>query len=202
MLDQLHDRPRGACSSAWPCCGTCGIASFLPRSSAGTAPLARAGHGRSAGVSVPRHRLADRRARRRGEARRDFVPKSPKEMGRLQTPARPRRLSRVLGAAVDLCRGRGGAARSFWRSSTICVIRAVAAAVIFALLAAGVGYALPGFWLAIADRQRAEADPERTAGRARPADRLRRGRLGARPGDREGSEELRIRIRRSPRNCA
>ena len=105
-----------------------------------------------------------------------FVPKSPKEMGRLG-----RRLSRA---------GYRNPRAAVYFAVAEVVLPVVLALVtistfgmyrgtIFALLAAGVGYALPGFWLARQTSKRQKADPERPARRARPADRLCRG--GRRP---------------------
>jgi tight adherence protein C len=80
-----------------------------------------------------------------------FVPKSPKEMGRLQ-----KRLTRagftharaaVFFAVAEVLLPLAFALATIWWFG---VLRGG----IFALLAAGVGYALPGFWLALKTSQR------------------------------------------------
>ncbi len=61
----------------------------------------------------------------------------------------------------------------------------------FALLGAAFGFVLPERVAGAPDGAAAEADSQRPAGRARPDDRLHRGRLGHRPGDHEDERRAR-----------
>ena len=111
-----------------------------------------------------------------------FVPKSPKEMGRLQ-----KRLTRAgfkhTRAAVFFAVAEVLLPLAFALATIWCV--GVLRGGIFALLAAGVGYAAR-LLAGAQDVATAEGDPERASGRAGPVDRLCRGGRRAGRGHREG----------------